>query len=425
MLGPNFPYRSTEREWLASAEEVVVAAPDDPQAWASLGDQVYHYGRLLGMPDAVERSLRAYQRALVLDSSYLPGWEHLGEAALLAGDSSLARRSIRARLQRDSVSPYAKQDQWLGRRLLGDSALPDVPLASDSLVSTPTSIAWMAVAQGAALADADTVVELTLRRVQGKRDRRRAEFRARNYYLVRGWPTRARRAVAATLDPHLRRDFLILDAIYAGGDSMLARRLVAEAPATFSRPESDDQLPTITLQSVAAQFQLTRGNTEPARRAVRAWLIKPMMPESLLAVYTSDYAARLLDAQLAALDHRPDARARLEELDSLLRDAPTGGDFFERIGNIEAARLWQERGEPGRALASIRRRLEGLQTYSELPQYLRNEGRYAALAGDGKGAIQAYRRYLVLRSDAESALQSQVDTVRAELAAVEADLATR
>lgn len=425
MLGPNYPYRSTEREWLASAEEVVVAAPDDPQAWASLGDQLYHYGPLLGMPEALERSLEAYQRALVLDSTYLPGWEHLSEIALLAGDSSLARRLIRARLQRDSVSPFAKQDQWLGRRVLGDSAVPDLPLASDSLVSTPTGIAWKAVALGAGLADADTVVELTLRRVQGRTDRRRAEFRARNYYLVRGWPTRARQVVGATLRPELRRDFLILDAIYAGGDSTLARRLVAETPAVFGRPESDDEFLKIILQCVAAQFQLVRSNPEPARSAVRAWLIKPMMPESLLATYTSDYAARLLDAQLAALDGRPDARARLEELDSLLRSAPTGGDFFERIGNIEAARLWHAQGEPGRALASIRRRLEGLQTYSELPHYLRNEGRYATLAGDRNGAILAYRRYLMLRGEAEPPLQHQVDTVRAELAALEGGPAGR
>jgi hypothetical protein len=231
--------------------------------------------------------------------------------------------------------------------------------------------------------------------------------------------------VGATLRPELRRDFLILDAIYAGGDSTLARRLVAETPAVFGRPESDDEFLKIILQCVAAQFQLVRSNPEPARSAVRAWLIKPMMPESLLATYTSDYAARLLDAQLAALDGRPDARARLEELDSLLRSAPTGGDFFERIGNIEAARLWHAQGEPGRALASIRRRLEGLQTYGELPHYLRNEGRYATLAGDRNGAILAYRRYLMLRGEAEPPLQHQVDTVRAELAALEGGPAGR
>jgi hypothetical protein len=50
---------------------------------------------------------------------------------------------------------------------------------------------------------------------------------------------------------------------------------------------------------------------------------------------------------------------------------------------------------------------------------LRDEGRYAALAGDREGAIRAYRHYLTLRSDPEPAVRSKVEEVRAELAALE------
>jgi DNA-binding SARP family transcriptional activator len=163
MLGPKYPHRSTGREWLAAAEELVKAAPDDPQAWATVGDQTYHYGRLVGIPDAAERSLRAYRRALVLDSTYLPGWEHVGEILLLAGDTVEARRSIRLRLRQDSLSPLATEDLWLGRRLLGDTTLPDLPLDRDSLVSRPNGITWKAVQFSRRLADADTVVERTWR----------------------------------------------------------------------------------------------------------------------------------------------------------------------------------------------------------------------------------------------------------------------
>lgn len=419
MLGPNYPYRSTEKEWFAAAEDVVKVSPDDPQAWATVGDQMYHYGGLLGIPRSLERSLAAYDRALALDSTYLPGWEHLAVIALLAGDSAQARQVIRLRLQRDSISSFAKEDLWLGLRVLGDTGLPGLPLSDDSLVSQPNGVAWKAVALVAALPEADSVVELMLARVQGKTDRKRAEVRGRNFYLVRGWPSRARRLVDATLSTaDARKDFLILDAIYADGDPVLARRLVREVPQDYARPASDKEFFKVILQCVAAQFELAQGNAGPARRAVRAWLLKPMMPESLVTAYTTNYAARLLDTQLAALDRRPDARARLEELDSLLQSAPTGGDFFERIGNIEAARLWSQQGEPERALRSIRRRLEGLQTYSELPRYLRDEGRYAALLGDRVGAITAYRQYLSLRAEAEPSLRPQVDTVRAELAAL-------
>jgi hypothetical protein len=238
--------------------------------------------------------------------------------------------------------------------------------------------------------------------------------RARNYYLVRGWPSRARGFVDATLGPGGRRDLVVLDAIYAGGDSTLAKRIAAESRGVFTRPKSDDEFRKVVLQCVAAQFELARGNAGPARNAVRAWLIKPIMPETLVTAFTADYAARLLDTELAALDHRPDSRARLEELESLLLSAPTNGDFFERIGNIEAARLWREQGEPVRALNAIRRRREGLQTYSELPYYLRHEARYAALAGDLDGAVRAYRHYLVLRADAEPSMQPELDSVRSE-----------
>lgn len=426
MLGPNYPYRSTNREWFAAAEDVARVSPDDPQAWATVGDQLFHFGSLLGMPAPMERSRRAYDRAIALDSSYLPGWEHVAWIAALAGDSSQARHIIRLRLKHDSISPFAREDHWLGLRVLGDTGLPPLPLSHDSLVSQPNGIAWKAASTGARLADADTVLELTLERVQGKTDRRRAETRARNFYLIRGWPARARRMADAVLStPEARKDGLILDAIYADGDSALASAIARGAPRQFSRPRTDSGFRDILLQTLAAQLELKRGNSLPARRAVRAWLVKPMMPESLVSVLTTDYAARLFDTQLAALDRRPDALARLEELDTLLMSAPTGGDFFERIGNIESARLWHERGDPARALKSIRRRLEGLQTYSELPRYLRDEGRYAALAGDRDGAITAYRRYLTLRSDAEPSLQPQVDTVRAELASLENERRSR
>ena len=419
MLGPNHPYRSNGREWLGAAEDLVAVSPDDPQAWASLADQLFHFGGLFGMSDALQRSRRAYERAIALDSAYLPGWEHLAWIEVMTGDSNQARRVIHLRLRRDSVSPLAREDHWLGFRVLGDTSLPPLRLDDDSLVSQPNGVTWKAVAMQAGLADADSVLQHTLHRLQWATDRRRAEARARIFYLIRGWPSRARSAVQATLaSGDARKDFLILEAIYAGGDTALAKRIAREVPKDYSTPESDEEFKKVLLQCLVAQFELGRGNPGPARKAVRAWLIKPLKPETSVTVYTTDYAARLLDTQLAALDGRPDARARLEELDSLLSSGPTNGDFFERIGNIESARLWHAQGEPSRALASIRRRQEGLQTYSELPRYLRDEGRYAALTGDTKGAIKAYTHYLVLRADAEPSLRPQVDSVRAELAAL-------
>jgi hypothetical protein len=128
--------------------------------------------------------------------------------------------------------------------------------------------------------------------------------------------------------------------------------------------------------------------------------------------------AILLDAQLTALDGKPEALDRLVELDSVLQGF---GVALEPYGNIVAARLWNERGNPARALAAVRRRVAGLRVRPVLIAYIRDEARYAALAGDRDGAIREYRHYLRLRSDPEPSVRPKVDEVRAELAAFDRD----
>jgi hypothetical protein len=150
---------------------------------------------------------------------------------------------------------------------------------------------------------------------------------------------------------------------------------------------------------------------------VRAWLTGPIRMDSAEAVRLTAVAARLLSTELAFRDRLPDAPRRLQEIDSLLQVVITGVNF-ETVANIEAASLWHDQGDPSRALATIRRRIEGFEG-AWLPRSLRDEGRYAALAGDRPGAIKAYRHYLRLRSDAEPALQPEVASVREELEALE------
>jgi len=50
---------------------------------------------------------------------------------------------------------------------------------------------------------------------------------------------------------------------------------------------------------------------------------------------------------------------------------------------------------------------------------LREEGRWAAMAGDTAAAIKALREYLIYRDHPEPVLIPQRDSVRAELAALE------
>lgn len=144
-------------------------------------------------------------------------------------------------------------------------------------------------------------------------------------------------------------------------------------------------------------------------------------------VRLASYLSLLLDAQLGALHHRSDALARLVELDSVLLTGPTYGGWltnsptfggFEPVANLVTARLWHERGETGRALATIRRRVVGAESRAVYVSQIWDEARYAALAGDSDGAIRAYHHYLALRADAEPALRPKVEQVWAELHAL-------
>jgi hypothetical protein len=74
-------------------------------------------------------------------------------------------------------------------------------------------------------------------------------------------------------------------------------------------------------------------------------------------------------------------------------------------------------GEPGRAPASIHRRRHNDGLHPIWVTYYREECRFATLAGDTAGNRMSCERYLLLRSDAEPALQRQVDSVCLALAA--------
>jgi len=72
-----------------------------------------------------------------------------------------------------------------------------------------------------------------------------------------------------------------------------------------------------------------------------------------------------------------------------------------------------------RSLALLRSRIIDFPNWSAAASY-RAEGRLATLVGDTTGAIRVYREYLSLRQNAESSFVPQRDSVRAELARLEA-----
>jgi tetratricopeptide (TPR) repeat protein len=417
LLGHKFPYLETQRESVGDAEALVRAMPDNPEAWATLGDHMYHYGILVGIPDALGRSTRAYERAISLDSSYAPALEHLHELRLRAGDTVGARQAVALRLRLDSTTQSAAVDRWFARSLLEDSSDRAISLNDDSLTSRARKVVRLALHHGGALASAESVLTFRQRKASGEEETRDDQNLRWTFYVMRGQPGRAQTDVAYG-GRAIGRAETILAALYADSDSTVAMKAAVKISRSFPHPTAQTPQPDILDGYAAAQYDLNHGRDKAAREAVRAWsgALKPR--DTAYALLTADFFRQLLEAQLAQADHQADALARLSELDSVLETAPTAGEL-EPLGNIVLARLWHQRGDNFRALATVRRQVTGLGLQPINVTALRDEGRYAALAGDTAGAIRAYRHYLTLRSDPEPSILPAVEEVRAELARVE------
>jgi hypothetical protein len=215
----------------------------------------------------------------------------------------------------------------------------------------------------------------------------------------------------------------VLDGLFADGDSLRAaqgaRSLERQLGSRFAAADRDARFARYAM----GQYDLKLGNLSPVRRAIADLRQAKPHPDSAWQVDEPRAYALLLEAQLAAREHSPEAPILLRQLDSVLAnpraplfDLPKPELFS--YGNLVAARLHEEAGDTAGALAAVRRRLIGIAFYPHYVRYRREEGRLAALQGDTASAIRAYRHYLALRSAPEPRLRAQADTVRSELAAL-------
>jgi hypothetical protein len=118
------------------------------------------------------------------------------------------------------------------------------------------------------------------------------------------------------------------------------------------------------------------------------------------------FCAGIIAAVVAAGTNAPEAEAELVRLDSAAASAPSTITWLLVSANLNAARLWEARGEPARALAAVRRRpyivdIGEPRVLVALSTMLREEARLAAVTGDSAGAERARRRLAALQRDAE------------------------
>jgi hypothetical protein len=193
-------------------------------------------------------------------------------------------------------------------------------------------------------------------------------------------------------------------ALAASAVPALAARLLGRRPPTDEGAGDDID----AACALGDWYALRRDHAAAARVLARS--------RSAGTASTSAWSSCLLavEALLADAAHRADAAALLDTLDARLASVTAEGQNASAA--LIAARLFEARGDPRRALAALRRRPYRASAVTFLSTFLREEGRLAAVVGDTAGAVRAYRHYLALRPNPDAARKPEVDAVRAELA---------
>ena len=95
-VGSNYPDPTPLAQWISDAERAVDVMRDRWESWFLLGDRMYHFGTLVGLPEPLDRAIGAFERALELNPDFGPIMVHLIDHAVFIGDTAILRE-LRAR----------------------------------------------------------------------------------------------------------------------------------------------------------------------------------------------------------------------------------------------------------------------------------------------------------------------------------------
>jgi hypothetical protein len=123
---------------LARARQATRLYPDDPELWFAFAEALTHLGAFERATH--EDQLAAYERAIALDSAFLPSYQHAIGVNLALGRVAQARRHLRA------AAALAR-----GTPLRGAAALLGRVVRDDATADTTALAAWLAEAPFEAL----------------------------------------------------------------------------------------------------------------------------------------------------------------------------------------------------------------------------------------------------------------------------------
>ena len=421
-------------------DDAISSAPENPEAWYLLGDVHFHWGRLAGEEDALERAATAFRRGWVLDSlagisaaAGLPIAEptvHLAALAHLSGDTAAVLRLASAVMQADSTSDLAHLMAWHRASVTSEAARHAyrdgvATVSQDVLKDIHLFIIWT----GIGTEDLAWLVPEERQRFK-VHDPGWGAFALTAMALNGGRPGDAPRArIPPGYGGHRELRNRLRRALWWDGDTAQALEAAASLrPFVDSvRVPGAGEWEQLYDTCALGEWRAARGDqayAAVASRRLRAARVRAGAPEDSAKI--ARYAvlcATLLEATRASALQAPDRTVRLAQADSIARE-----NIFELCcgdgvtdANLQLARLWERDGNPSRALAAVRRRAGGfpIQPYY-LSTFLREEGRLSLLLGDTTGAVRAWRHYLALRPDPEPRLKPLDAAIRQELATLEA-----
>ena len=421
--GPRFPAFPTMAELYAAKQRYARVAPERPDALFEAGDAMFHFGTLVGEPDAHARAAAAFARVVALDPSFQPALEHLVMVAARAGDTTAVRRYGAQFLAADSSAEGADAVRWRIATAVGDTVAL-ARLEARAATMHPVSshlIEEVSMLDGVDLARAERIVAANVaaqRSGQSIADRLDFAVGAHDVALNRGQAARAAALLETMRDAgypaHMVAGAQVLDALFGEGDTTAAvSALRTLQPIAFAA--TPEALPARHRQehSLCATelWRVAHGDTRTVTRSVarlRTPFVGRIPPGAETPTRSARVCAILLEATLAAQQAQgaaPSAQAlaAADRLDSLVRAGQVG--LALEVGPLVLARLRESLGDERSALVALRRRPYLYTRQPYLAAMLREEARLAARVGDHPGAQRAARHYAALRGTSEPTLR--------------------
>ena len=417
VTGSTYPLPLARHDHFRELGELATRA-NSAEIWFQYGDQLLHYGGAAAETNIVERSLQAFQRAEAIDSSFAPALEHQWMLYEALKDSAASSSAMKRQARVDSTGDFYVFTELMAA---GSSGRP-VPKAMLDAIPRD-QLALMAIMSSGADADFDVSPNMALADSLSARANRAGTsvpYLERQFAWNTGRPSRAVAMREEAGTPESMSDD-VLAALTWDGDSVVAKRSAAGL-AEWVRAHPSDSLTSDRAMALFHEglWAFNRGDTATVMRTRQSLAaLKPPKGRSWQRNVSIVYDD-MLGAHLAVGRKNTDARARLVQLDSMLRDAPSLDARLRTTMNSLLADLWERIDDPARAMAA-NRRYDRAHEWGRLSSTrVRRDARLLERLGRPREAIVAWRSYVALRANAEPSLQPDLAQAKANLARLEA-----